>query len=136
MRVESVQCIRVYRLSDKGKFKANNTAFLPIYPYDLIRSLKFMNFNIFCVCLFVCLEVWRFSVPLENFSLIWRRHHTWWRALCSALMVIEQCGFFNVQHRLWHGTTFLKVISEDPWPLTPVAECGAVITGVTVPFIA
>ena len=43
-------------------------------------------------------------VPLENFSLIWRRHHYRWRAsnfdLCSALM-----AFFSVPHLLWHGAS-------------------------------
>ena len=44
--------------------------------------------------------------PIENFSLIWRRHHYWFRAanfdLCSALEAIEQWGFFSVPHLLWH----------------------------------
>ena len=48
-------------------------------------------------CLFVCL--W-FYVLLQNFSLVWRRHHYRWTAtnfdLHSALMVIEKWGFFNV----------------------------------------
>ena len=38
----------------------------------------------------------------RGFSLIWRRHHCQWRAanfeLSSALMAIEQCGFFSVLH--------------------------------------
>ena len=57
-------------------------------------------------CLFVCLEL---TVPLENFLLIWRRHHCRWRAanfdLYSALMVNEQWGFFSVLHLLWHGAS-------------------------------
>ena len=57
-------------------------------------------------CLFVCLL---FFVPLENFSLIWRSHHCRWRAanfdLCSALMAIEQWGFFSVPYLLWHGAS-------------------------------
>ena len=48
-------------------------------------------------------------VSLENFSLVWRRHHCWWRAanfdLCSALLAIEQWGFFSVLHLLWHGAS-------------------------------
>ena len=63
-----------------------------------------------CVCddnLFVCLE---FFVPFEKFSLIWKGHHCRWRAanfdLCSALLAIEQSGFFRVPHLLWHGTSF------------------------------
>ena len=77
--------------------------------------------NIFFVCLFVCLFVWLFwfFVLLQNFSLIWRRHHDWWRAansgLWSAPMAIEQRGFFNVLLLLWHGHPFITVISEDPW---------------------
>ena len=58
------------------------------------------------VCLFVCLEIF---VPLENFSFIWRSHHCRWRAanflLCSALMDLEQWGFFSVPHLLWHGAS-------------------------------
>ena len=75
------------------------------------------------LCLFVCFE---FIVPLENFSLIWRRHHYWWRAsnhdLCSALMAIEQWGFFNVQHLLWHGPTVYNVHLRGLMTLTPIAE--------------
>ena len=58
------------------------------------------------VFLFVCVE---FIVPLENVSLIWRCHHCrWWAAnydLRSALMGIEQRGFFNVTQLLWHWPT-------------------------------
>ena len=60
-----------------------------------------------------------FIVPLENFSLIWRRHHYRWRAanfdLCSELMAIEQWGFFSVPHLLWHGSSIIMVIFEGPW---------------------
>ena len=56
--------------------------------------------------LFVCLE---FFVPLEIFSLIWRRHYCRWRPvnfdLCSALMATEQWGFLSVPHLLWHGAS-------------------------------
>ena len=58
--------------------------------------------------MFVCL--FEFFVPLENFSLIWRRHHCRWRTanfdLYSALVAIEQWVFFSVSHALWHGTSF------------------------------
>ena len=71
--------------------------------YKGIRTQFQIQFLILIHCLFVCL--W-FIVPLENFSLIWRRPHYRWRAanfdLCSALMAIEQWGFFSVPH-LWHG---------------------------------
>ena len=54
--------------------------------------------------LFVCLG---FFVPLQKFSLIWRRQHCrWWAAhfdRCLALLAIEQWEFFSVQHLLWNG---------------------------------
>ena len=65
-------------------------------------------------------------VPLENFSIIWRRHHCRWRVanfdLCSALMAIEQWGFFNVPHPLRHGPTVYNVHLRGPVTLTPNAE--------------
>ena len=75
-----------------------------------------------CFC-FVCFGVF---VPLENFSLIWRRHHYRWRAenvdLCSALMAIEQWGFFNVPHLLWNGASVYNGHLRGPVTLTPIAE--------------
>ena len=75
------------------------------------------------VCLFVCME---FIIPLENFSLIWKPHHCRWRSanfdLCSALMAIEQWGFFNVPHLLWHGPTIYNGNFRGPVKLIPVAE--------------
>ena len=50
------------------------------------------------VCLFVCL--FAVFLPLENFSLTWRRHHYRWRRanfdLRSAIKSIEKWGFFSV----------------------------------------
>ena len=72
---------------------------------------------------FVCLGVF---VPLENFSVIWRRHHCRWRAanfdLCSAHMAIEQWGFFRVPHLLWHGASVYNGHLRGPVTLTPIAE--------------
>ena len=55
-------------------------------------------------------------IPLENISLIWRRHHCWRRAanlgLCSALRAFEQGGIFFVPHLLRHGTSIFPVSSE------------------------
>ena len=60
----------------------------------------------FGVFRFVCFE---FFVPLENFSLIWRRHHCRIRAvnfdLCSVLMAIDEWEFFSVPHLLPVVTT-------------------------------
>ena len=80
------------------------------------------------LCLIVCFFLFGvyFIVPLENFSLIWRRHHYRWRVanfdLCSALMIIEQWGFFNVPHLLWHGASGYYGIVRGPVTLTPIAE--------------
>ena len=90
--------------------------------YINVYSLKLLClFVCFFICLFVCL----FIVPLENFSLIWIRYHYLWKAanfyICSALMTIEQWGFFSVSHLLWHGryvyhnNGHIMVISWDPW---------------------
>ena len=65
-------------------------------------------------------------VPLENFSLIWRRHHCRWRAanfdLCSELMVIEQWGFFIVPHLLRHMAFVYTGHLRGPVRITPIAE--------------
>ena len=63
-------------------------------------------------------------VPLENFSLIWRRHHSRWRAeqLCTALMAIELWGSFSVLHLLCHGACVYDVHLRGPVTLTPIAE--------------
>ena len=77
--------------------------------------------------LFICL--WIF-VPLENFSLIWRRHHCRWRDsnfdLCLALMTIEQWGFFSVPHLLRHVASVYNGHLWEPITLTPTAECLAI----------
>ena len=77
----------------------------------IFRLIKDMPYVFLIVFLIADWRVWflKFFVPLENFSLIWRRHHCWWRAAnfdpCSALMAIEQWGFFTVPHLLWHGAS-------------------------------
>ena len=76
--------------------------------------MKYISLLVFV--LFACLG---FIVPLENFALIWRCHHYRWRAanfdLCSALMAIDQWGFFSVPHLLRHRVSVYNVISKDPW---------------------
>ena len=63
--------------------------------------------------MFVCL----FVFSLENFSLIWKRHHYRWRVvnfyLCSPLVAIEQWGFFSVSHLLWHRVSINN--GHLPW---------------------
>ena len=97
-----------------------------IYTYDLPTSFKIFEIldqtsqmRISTIC-FICL------IPLENFSLIWKRHHYQWRAtnfdLYSALMEIEQWGFFNAPHLLWNGSTLENGNLRWPVTLLPVAE--------------
>ena len=85
-----------------------------------------IDFSILHYCLFVCLFVLELIVPLENFSLIWRRHHYQWRAanfdLCSALVAMEQWGFFSMPHLLWHGALVYNCYFRGPATLTSVAE--------------
>ena len=67
--------------------------------------------------LFVCFL--EFIVPLENFSLIWRRHHCRWRAanfdLCSNLWPLSSEGSLTRHTYCDTGLPFIMVISEDPW---------------------
>ena len=99
----------------------------PNQCYDIIIALSksVYWFEIFFMCLqliFVCL----FFIPLESFSLIWRRHHYRWRVakfdLCSELMAIEQWGFFSVPLLLWHGTSVYNGHLRGPVTITLVAE--------------
>ena len=46
--------------------------------------------------------------------------------LCSALMAIEQWGFFSVPHLLWHQVFFYNGHLRGPVTLTPIAERMAV----------
>ena len=65
-----------------------------------------------------------FFVPLENFSLFWRRHHYRRRAanfdLCSALMDT--------------GQPFIMVISEKPWHSYRITCCRAITTCLNIQF--
>ena len=80
------------------------------YVHDYIQH---ETFHYMFVLLFVCVG---FFVSLENFSLIWRRHHCRWRAanvdLCSAPMAIKQWGFHTYCDT---GHPFITVIFEDAW---------------------
>ena len=66
--------------------------------------------------------IWVFC-PTREFSLIWRCHHCRWRAenydLYSALMAIEQWGFFSVPHPLCHGASIYNGYVRGTATLTP-----------------
>ena len=122
-------------LSTKGKSLSN------AIPTAFARSSLFTRCNASCILKaektndvittfrtqdiknwFVCLG---FILPLENFSLIWRRHR--WRAanfdLCSALMAIEQSGFLSVPYLLWHGASVYNLYYlRGPATLSPIIE--------------
>ena len=70
-----------------------------------------------------------FSLRLSSHSSIFTHMETSplrWRAsnfdLCSALMALEQWGFFSMPHQLWHGTFVCNDHLRDPVTLTPIAE--------------
>ena len=65
------------------------------------------------------------------------KDHYRWRAasfdLCSALMVIEQWGFFSEQHLLWHGASVRYGHLQGLVTLAPIAERLAVELSLHVP---
>ena len=67
-----------------------------------------------------------FFVPLENFSLVWRRQHCRRRGsnfdICLALMATEKRGFFSVPHLLCHRASVYNVHLRGPVTITPIAE--------------
>ena len=82
-----------------------------------------------------------FYVPLENFSLIWSRHHFRWSALnfdlvYSVLIAIEQWGFFSMPHLLWHGTSVYRGNLRGPVTLTLVSKRLAVLLLLAVYWIS
>ena len=68
--------------------------------------------------LFVCFCL-EFFVPLENLSLIWRRHHCRWRLqilTCAwHLWPLSSEGSLAFHTYDDTGHPFIMVISEDPW---------------------
>ena len=81
------------------------------------------------ICLFVVFR------PSREFFFIWSRHNCLWRSanfdLCSALVAIEQWGFFSVPHLLWHGASVYNCHLLGPVTLTPIAEC---LAELSLPF--
>ena len=100
---------------------------------DNLSSLLVLFDLWFVVCchrttgvLSLCFVSLEFIVPLENCSLTWRRHVNRWRAanldLCSAFLVMEQCGFLSMPYLLWHGAYIYNGHLRGPVTLTPIAK--------------
>ena len=73
--------------------------------------------------MFVCLP--GVIISLKNCSLILKRQHYWWRAicdLCSALMAMEKWGFSDVSHLPWHGPNLYNGHLRGPLTLTSAAD--------------
>ena len=75
----------------------------------------------------VCLFVWVISSHSRIFHSYGDvRYHYCWRAAnfdqCSALMTIEQWGFFDVPHLLWHGASVYYGYLRGPVTLISFAD--------------
>ena len=110
--IVSEDCARACMLSLQAMIGWSILKFLDLYFY-LSCFMQLGTFH------FLSRDFVFWLVPLENFSLIWRRFHNQSRTanfdICSAFMAIEQWGFFSMPDLLWHGHPFIMVISEDPW---------------------
>ena len=60
------------------------------------------------------------STHMETSPLRWRASNS--DLVCSALMALEQWGFFSMPHLLWHGTFVCNDHLREPVTLTPIAE--------------
>ena len=102
---------------------------LPVNFCTIKELARHLQTLFVCLCVFVCLG---FFAPLDNFSLICRRHHCRLRAAnfdrCSALMAIEQWGFISVPYLLWHGASVYNGHLRGPVKRTPI-YCRAFTNG-------
>ena len=118
-------CISYRRIRNVDWMFGITKPLIVILPLSLVQIAK--TGRVIPLIVFVCFE---FVVPLQNFSFFWRCHHCRWKAanfdLCSALMAIEQWGFFSVPHLLWHQVSFYNGHLRGPVTLTPIAERMAV----------
>ena len=80
--------------------------------YDFLCDVHLVYLVILIVCL-------RLIVPLENFSLVWRRHQYRWRAAyliyARHLWLLRSEYFLACHNYCDTGHPFIMVISEDPW---------------------
>ena len=73
--------------------------------------------------------------PTREFFPFLGRHHCRWRVanfdLCSALMAIEQWGFFSVPDVLWHGATVYN--GHIPGPVTIIYNAERLAVQLSLP---
>ena len=115
----SIEASALWIMQNKHKLTLINVQWGSGIDYSITVNEKnlyllFENWMVLFVCLWIL-------VPLKNFSLKWR-HLFLPRAakfnLCSALMAIEQWGFFSMPHLTWHGASMYN----GPVTFTPIAE--------------
>ena len=100
--------LRFYWIHFTSTFQIHATIFATVcYKTKLLL--------IYALYLFVCFG---FIVPLENFSLIWRRHHDQWRA-ANFLTNARHSWPFSL---LWHKASVYNGHLWGPVTLTPLAE--------------
>ena len=126
--------IKEHWICSSNQMRTSNAYVLSYSIRSINSKKKFPNeesnqenpLNMFLFCLFVYGFVC-FRSQSRLFSLIWRRRNYGWRAanvdLCSALMAIEQWGFFSVPQLVWLGASIYNGHLQGTVPLTPIATC-------------
>ena len=136
MQIDSKSYLSLFKGVNIGKYKRYTVIVYFIFWLSKCREKRICAFQINgqwtnTVNDFIFHSSYRYAIDRnkifnQNFSFIRRRHHNRRRAvnfgLCSAFIVIEQSGFFNVLHLLWHGTSVFNGHLQGPMTLTPVAE--------------
>ena len=102
LRIFNGSSICCYKLTD---YFNNRMNFAHIEWYNRFLRCKFLTLWLHGVCLLVCLGVF---VPLENFSLIWKRYRYRWRA-------VKFWPMFGT-----HGHWAVSVLKRA----TPTVKCG------------
>ena len=118
-------CLTIFAGYSPGPFLISQ------FSQILITLDNYLHKKFFCLC-----EVYR---AIRDFSLTWSPlpvNGCKFVYLCSALMIIEQWGYFNDSHLLWHGPTLYNGHLRGPVTLTPVAVCMAVELSLPIRSVA
>ena len=83
-------------------------------PHDQLILQSFTRNGV----VFISVKYSRVFVLFVCLGFLWKRHHYRWRIanfdLCSALIAIEQWGFFSVPHLLWQGASVYHGLLRGP----------------------